>query len=97
MQLVLIVYNESIDDEVAAALGVVGSSCCFTKWRRVVGRGRRSGPHLDSPVWPKANNALAVALDEDRCRVLMDELKRLRREKGEQGIKAFLLPLLEVT
>ena len=97
MKFLVIAYNESIDDEVMSALSVVGSECCYTKWRKVLGRGRKSGPHLDSHVWPKANNVLAVALEDDQCRALMKEVYRLRAELGHHGIKAFQFPLEEMT
>jgi len=45
MKLVLIAYNEALDGEIEGLLGentVEG----FTKWTKVYGKGRSSGPHL---------------------------------------------------
>ncbi len=96
MKFIIITYNEALDDEITAILektGVAG----YTKWTKVLGKGQKSGPHLNTNVWPKANNCAAVAVTEEEANRIMEEIRNLRQTHGHQGIKAFQLPLEEVT
>ena len=96
MKMVMIVYNEAIDDEVMSAL----ESCrvdVYTKWRKVLGKGIKSEPHLDTNVWPGANNVCMVVADEAKVSALLTQLKKLRKDLGKEGIKAFVLPVEEIT
>lgn len=97
MKFMIIAYSEALDDEVMAALDGVGGGCCYTKWTKVLGKGSRSGPHLNDHVWPKANNVLALALTGGQADGLLAAVRRLRETHGHQGIKAFILPLEEVS
>jgi len=96
MKLVLIAYNEALDTEVAALIrgnGVQG----YTKWTRVFGEGRLSGPHLGTHVWPKANNVMAVVTDPETAGKLIDGVRGLRSRLGREGVKAFVIPCEEAT
>jgi nitrogen regulatory protein PII len=92
MKMILIAYNQALDDEVMEAL----EGCClenYTKWTGVLGKGSSSGPHLATHVWPKANNVLAVAADDSSVDPLLEQIRKLRAELGHEGVKAFVLPL----
>jgi nitrogen regulatory protein PII len=96
MKLLLIAYNEALESDVKemfAACGVEG----FTQWTRVLGQGRASGPHLGTGVWPKANHVMMVAAPPDQAARLIRAVKALRQTSAHEGIKAFVLPLEEVT
>jgi len=88
MKLVLVVYNEAVDDEVLEVLEKVSVES-YTKWTKVLGRGERSGPHLMTHVWPKANHVLAAVADDDTAAKLLDGVRELRGRLGREGIKAF--------
>lgn len=96
MKMVLIIYNEAIDDEVAEVLENCGLKY-YTKWQRVLGRGELSQPHLATNVWPGQNNVLAVVCQDDEAKTLLSCVKDLRKTLSKEGIKAFLLPIEEVT
>ena len=96
MKMVLIAYSEALDEELMQALRV-GDATGFTKWTRVLGDGRTSGPHLASNIWPKANNVLAVAVEDDQVAPLMECLRAIRRDLGSEGVKAFVIPIDAVT
>lgn len=96
MKLVLIVYNEAIDDEVMEQLDAAGVDG-YTKWTDVLGKGRRSGPHLLSHVWPKGNNVLLTVVADDVASRLLAELRHLRETMGKEGVKAFAVNVEEVT
>ena len=95
MKLVMIMYNEAINDEVQGLLernGVDG----FTQWTRVFGKGRSSGPHLGTHIWPKANNVLAVAAEERTAGKIIEGVKEIRKRFAKEGLKAFMWEIEEV-
>ena len=96
MKMVFIVYNIAINDEVMEILRAEKIEQ-YTRWERVTGVGKTSGPHLDTHVWPAVNSVLVVAVEEDKKNRLIEEIKELRKKIGKEGIKAFVLPLEEIT
>ncbi|KKK47242.1 hypothetical protein LCGC14_3157190, partial [marine sediment metagenome] len=65
MKLVLIVYNVAIEEEVMESLKEIGVEN-YTKWDRVLGKGKTSGTHLDTDVWPGVNHMLAIAVEDEK-------------------------------
>ncbi len=96
MKLVLIAYNEAIDDEVMDQLDAVGIEG-YTKWTEVLGKGQASGPHLLSHVWPKGNNALLVVAEDASAQKLLEAIRGIRKAAAKEGVKAFVLNVEEVT
>ncbi len=95
-KMVMIVYNEAIDDEVMQIL----SGCAmqnYTKIMGVFGKGTTSGTHLGNDIWPGRNNILYVACDETQAKQMLSYIKELKKKLGREGIKAFILPLEEAT
>lgn len=97
MKMVIIAYNEALDEEVMEALAACCSVVEFTKWTRVMGQGRHSEPHLMNHIWPKANNVVMCCAEDARAVRIMEGVRALRKKVGHQGIKAFLLPVDDVT
>jgi nitrogen regulatory protein PII len=96
MKFVMICYNEAIDNEVIELLdnaGVAG----YTKWTKVLGKGETSGPHLYSHIWPKANNVLFTAMPEETAVRLLEDIRKMKKEVGAEGLKAFMWQINEVT
>ncbi|UCC66317.1 MAG: transcriptional regulator [Deltaproteobacteria bacterium] len=93
MYMVMIVYNQAIDEEIMELLAGVKIDR-YTKWQRVLGKGEASNPRLDSPIWPGANMALGIVL-EDRGKVqeLVEEIKKLDARVGDKGLFAFMWPV----
>jgi nitrogen regulatory protein PII len=94
-KMVMIVYNEAMDEEVMNIL----SHCTvksYTKVRGVHGKGESSGTHLDSDIWPGKNNILYVACMAKQSEQLLARVKELRKKLSHEGIKAFVLPVEEV-
>ena len=96
MKMVMIVYNVGIESEVMELLKELEIEG-FTRWPRVQGQGNTSGPHLDSHIWTGVNSVLAVAVEDDRKDKLIERIKEVRKKLGKEGIKAFVLPLENVT
>lgn len=95
-KMVLITYNEAIDLEVMEAIEQSGLKN-YTKMMGVFGRGETSGTHLGNDIWPGRNNLLYVACEERQSKQLISEVRNLRKKLGKEGIKAFILPIEEVT
>ncbi|MDD5560745.1 MAG: hypothetical protein PHT50_01235 [Candidatus Omnitrophica bacterium] len=96
MKMVMIVYNEAIDDEVMEIL----DNCAlknYTKIKGVFGKGTSSGTHLGNDVWPGRNNILYVACQEKEAEKLSPCIKELRKRLGKEGVKAFNWKIEEAT
>ena len=96
MEMVMIVYNQAIDEEVLELLEEVGINR-YTKWQRVLGKGEDSNARLDTPVWPGANMVLGLVIKEKRkLQRLTKGLKKLDAEVGDKGLFAFRWPVEKI-
>ena len=87
-----IVLSEEIQD-ILDELGIIG----ITRWPRLAGRGPKSGARMDNHVWPGANSAAFVVVEEDMAVRLMARLQALRDEVGSKtGVWAFATPVLDL-
>lgn len=96
MKLVMVTYNEAIDSEVMDAL----SGCSlknYTKVTNAYGKGASSGTHLGNDIWPGKNNIIYVACQDKEAKQLMAAMKQLRKTLAGEGIKAFLIPLEDIS
>ncbi len=96
MKMVMISYNSAINSQVMEILlrcGVEG----HTRWTQVQGRGKSSGSHFGSEIWPGENSVLFCAVDENKAADLLKCIKELRMKFKTAGIKAFVWLLEEVT
>ena len=96
MKMVFIMYSIAINDEVMEILKDAGIEG-YTRWERTTGCGQTSGPHFGTHVWPPVNSVLAIAVEDDRKDKLIERIKEVRKKLGKEGIKAFVLPLEEMT
>ena len=96
MKLLLIAYSEAVDQEIMEQIEACGVAS-YTKWTQVLGRGATSGPHLLSHIWPKGNNVLAVAAEDETADALFRAIGELRQSAGTEGVKAFVLPIERAT
>jgi nitrogen regulatory protein PII len=96
MKMVMISYNEAVDEEMTEALEKLGITG-YTKWINVLGRGSKGGEHLGSHVWPGKNCVVFLAVDDGKKQEIIEEIEALRKTVGHEGIKAFVMPLEEIT
>ncbi|MDP2924410.1 MAG: hypothetical protein Q8O30_11960 [Candidatus Omnitrophota bacterium] len=94
--MVMIVYNEAIDVEVMEVLDGYGLAN-YTKVTRIYGKGTTSGTHLGTQVWPGLNYILYVACDDTQAKQVVSGITNLRKTLGREGVKAFVMPLEQVT
>ncbi|MBE3582399.1 MAG: transcriptional regulator [Thermoanaerobacteraceae bacterium] len=95
MKLCLIIYNGDYDEDVMEMLNSLGVTG-FTKWDRVLGKGKNSEPRLDDPVWPGFNCAIAAVISDDEQERIVQELKKFSFRLDGKGFKVFVLPVLAV-
>lgn len=96
MKMIMLVYNEALDNEVMEIL----ENCLmknYTKLTGVFGCGTSSGTHLGTDIWPGRNNILYVACEEAVGKKIIASVKQIRKSLGVEGIKAFLMPLEDLT
>lgn len=93
-KMVMVVYNQAIDNEVMEALESCGLKN-YTKIENVYGRGTASGTHLGNDIWPGKNNILYVSCEETSAEKFLNCIKELRGKLGHEGIKPFVLPVEE--
>jgi hypothetical protein len=94
--MVMIVYNEAVDAEVMEVM----ENCVmknYTKVTGVFGKGTHSSTHEGNDIWPGRNNILYVACEDKQAKQMMSCVKELRKSLAQEGIKAFLMPLEEIT
>jgi len=96
MKLVMICYNEAIDNEVIELLEQAGVKG-YTKWTKVQGKGKTSGPHLITAIWPKANNVIAAAVPQEVADAILEKVRGMKTKLGKEGLKTFMLPIDEIT
>ena len=96
MRMVIVMYNEAIDNEVMEMLSSVPVAN-YSKILGTHGKGTSSGTHLGDDIWPGRNNILYAACDEAQSKKLLSAVKGLRQQLAHEGIKAFVLPVEEAT
>ena len=94
--MVMVSYNEAVESEVMDSL-VLCSLKNYTKTTDTYGNGITSGTHLGNDIWPGKNNILYVACPDKEAKELLSRIKELRKTLGREGVKAFLLPLEDMT
>ena len=95
LEMVFVVFGASLDGEVMEALEDLGIKT-YTKWVRARGAGNVSPPHLDSHVWPGTNNVVAVVLESEHVSNLLAAVRRIKERAAQEGIRAFVVPVLDV-
>ncbi len=95
-KMVMVIYNEALGDEVMEVLNKCASKN-YTKIPGVFGKGASSGTHMGNDIWPGRNNILYIACAEENAKLILSYIKELRKKLGREGVKAFLLPVEEVT
>ena len=70
----------------------------FTFWEEVQGRGTETGePHYGTHAWPTLNSAIFTIIPAEKVAPLMDEIHRLDESAPKQGIRAFVMPVEQVS
>lgn len=95
-KMVMVTYNEAIDTEVMEVL----TSCGLKNYTKILGAfgcGSSSGTHLGNDIWPGRNNILYICCEEKQAKQILSYVRDLRKQLGKEGLKAFILPVEELT
>lgn len=92
--MVVITYDRAIDEEMMELLDRLALGH-YTRWKDVTGAGRHD-PHLGSDVWPGLNNILFVVTGVEKKGMILEAVKRLQKSVSLVGLRAFVLPVLEM-
>lgn len=93
-ELIMLVFNSSIEDEVMEDLKAAGMTC-YTKLPDVQGVGKESEPRLNSHVWPGTNLMLMICAPKDVRDRLLRAIRELKERHAEEGVKAIILPVVD--
>lgn len=96
MKMVMISYNVAIDGEVMETLAKCHVEN-YTKWTRVYGKGKTSGSHFGTEIWPGENSVIFCAIEDEKAEDLLECVRVLRIKLGKAGIKAFVWTLEDIT
>jgi nitrogen regulatory protein PII len=94
MKMFLIVYCESADEAVIAALKEAGIHG-YTKMVEARGEGTETEPKLGTHCWPGKNNILLVVLPDEEIARVAERVHRLKEQHPRAGVRSFLLPMEE--
>ena len=92
MKLAFIIFNTSIEDEVNECLERCGIES-YTKFPVLHGKGKLSGSHFGTHIWPDTNSALLIACDDGKVQYILEEVSKLKNSMEKEGVKAFVMPL----
>lgn len=95
MKMLLVVYDVDFDEDVMKMLDNLPLAG-YTKWDRVLGKGKRSEPKHDDAVWPGYNSAVAIVADDEIENDVFAALKSLFDRLGSRGLAVFELPVIRV-
>lgn len=92
MKMLMLVFNEAIDEEVMELLQACGTNN-YTRINGIFGKGNSSGTHLGTDTWPGRNNSLLLAVSDEQAEQALACIRTLRTTLGAEGIKAFVWKL----
>jgi hypothetical protein len=88
-----IIANQSVEEDLLAALHAQGLAKCYTKYNGVHGVGA-SGPRLGDAVWPEENFSLVIWCGEEEALGITQVIRSVKERLPNEGIKLFALPEL---
>lgn len=92
MKLVMIIYNASIEEEVQECMNKCELTE-FTKIPSLYGKGKHSGAHMGTHIWPSTNSALLLACEDEKATKILGEVENLKGRFESLGVKAFMVNL----
>ena len=95
MRAFFIIYDVENEDDIMSALESANIEA-YTKWDRVLGKGKNSDPKMDDPVWPGFNNMIFIVTDGEKGNKLIEVLSLLSKRLSGKGLKVFEFSILEV-
>ncbi len=95
MKLFIGIYNSALSRNVEEILERVGTKG-WTLIPTVYGRGSSSTPRLGTHVWPGENKIVLVLENDEKVKMLFESFSELKKRFLKEGVKAFILDVLDV-
>lgn len=90
MKAVFITYNQAYNEEIVEKLAKLGQRG-FTRWQEVQGKGHFNGiPRMGSHAWPEMNDALFLAVKDEKVEPMLAVLKEIDEAAPDLGLRAFV-------
>ena len=94
MKMFYVIYAEASDENIIAAFKKSGFKA-YTKMCGLMGEGEETEPKLGTHYWPGNNNALLLAVSDEKIHPLCELVRKLMVEHPRAGLRAFTFPLEE--
>jgi hypothetical protein len=94
MKMFMVLYSEASDEMIIAAFKNSGFKA-YTKMCGLMGEGEETEPKLGTHCWPGNNNALLLAVSDEKIQTMCDLVRKLKEEHPRAGLRAFTFPLEE--
>jgi hypothetical protein len=92
MKMFFIVYSRAADLDIIETFKNAGVTE-YTKMEEVHGEGTDTEPKLGTHIWPGANNALFMAVSDEKVSLITDLIRGVKIKHPRSGIKGFILPM----
>jgi hypothetical protein len=94
MKMFYVIYAEASDEDIIAAFKNSGFKA-YTKMCGLMGEGVETEPKLGTHYWPGNNNAIFLAVRDEKIKPLCELVRKLKAEHPRAGLRAFTFPLEE--
>ena len=94
MKMFFIVYAAYFDDRITDTLKKAGYKA-YTKMHDVTGEGEESEPKLDTHYSPGKNKTIWMAVPDEKVKILIELVRKIKTEHPGAGLRAFTFPLAE--
>ncbi|HOU51717.1 MAG TPA: hypothetical protein PLR10_10925 [Smithella sp.] len=94
MKMFLVIYSEAADEDIVAAFKKSGFKA-YTRMSELTGEGEETEPKLGTHYWPGNNNALMMAVNDEKIKPLCELVRKLKVKHPRAGLRAFTFPLEE--
>jgi len=88
MNIAIISYKESFDDEVMGIFDEVNIKS-YTKWPKVMDKSEKGRPKLGTHIFPGFNSAILLSINEDTKDSLFKKLNEFNQKHKYDKIKAY--------
>jgi nitrogen regulatory protein PII len=95
VKMFFIVYSCTADYDVLNRIKQAGIKG-YTKMEEASGEGTETEPKLGTHTWPGENNVLYVAVQDEEVAVIVELIRKMKKENPRAGVKGFLLPMEEI-
>jgi hypothetical protein len=94
MKMFLVFYAEASDEDILDAFKKAGIKA-YTKMSGLMGEGEETEPKLGTHYWPGNNNALFLAVRDEKIKPLCELVRKLKVEHPRASLRAYTFPLEE--